>query len=181
MDKKQIKELEKDIRESLILHIEKTILYPYLAQDLNNKGYRKITENEVVISKAEYERSNKLFTYDKPIRNRCIDLITDVKEQTRKETAKEIFNALYKDTLRDGRPAVYKFLSPKDIKDMAKQYGVDLNEQSAKCNMMCKYFREIDYGYRHSKQCYAQKCAPEVTCNGFISDCSKYPKITAED
>ena len=42
----------------------------------------------------------------------------------------------------------------------------------------CKYFKEIDYGYRQSKQCYAQKCAPEVYCNGNVDDCSKYPKIT---
>ena len=41
----------------------------------------------------------------------------------------------------------------------------------------CKYFKEIDYGYRKSKQCYAQKCAPEVNCNGCKRNCEKYPKI----
>ena len=41
----------------------------------------------------------------------------------------------------------------------------------------CRYFKEIDYGYRRSTQCYAQKCAPEVNCNGCKINCEKYPKI----
>ena len=44
----------------------------------------------------------------------------------------------------------------------------------------CEYFKEIDYGYRQSKQCYAQKYAPEVNCNGCKRNCEKYPKIGTE-
>ena len=50
----------------------------------------------------------------------------------------------------------------------------------SKTNKKCKYFRVIDYGYRKSNQCFAQKYAPEVNCNGCMSECEKYPKIGEE-
>ncbi len=95
-----------------------------LAKNLFDRGYRKINENEVIISKEEYEKLKIL----KEGHITCKELLEFV-NSARKETAREIFNALYKDTIRYGRPAVYKFLSPKDIKDMAKQYGVEIGEE----------------------------------------------------
>ena len=135
--------------------------YKGMCENFIDNNYRKINDNEVVISKEEkqkllkgmyeqgkfdaiadlekegkvviikdkYERLNKLFTYDKPLCDRIFNFVTEIKEKTRKETAREIFNALYKDTLRDGRPAVYNMLTPKKIKDMAKQFGVEIGEE----------------------------------------------------
>lgn len=54
-------------------------------------------------------------------------------------------------------------------------------KKAKKSENKCKYFKEIDYGYRQSKQCYAQKCAPEVNCNGHKSNCEKYPKVEVEE
>ena len=56
---KQIEEMAKDIKASLSLHFPKTILYPYIAQDLYACGYRKIPENAVVLTREEYERLGK--------------------------------------------------------------------------------------------------------------------------
>ena len=43
-----------------------------------------------------------------------------------KDTAKEIFQELYNETIKDGIPAVYCMLTPKEIKDRAKRYGVEV-------------------------------------------------------
>ena len=47
-------------------------------------------------------------------------------QQAVKDTAKEILQELYNETIRDGIPAVYCTLTPKEIKDRAKRYGVEV-------------------------------------------------------
>ena len=47
-------------------------------------------------------------------------------ERAVKATAKEILQDLYNETIREGRPAVYCFLTPKEIKDRAERYGVEV-------------------------------------------------------
>ncbi len=150
-----------------------------------DKGYRKINENEVVISKEEYERLKRVETEKDRLYEMKLDLenqliqsglteyigADEIEKQARKETAREIL-----ETVKELYTTPYSCFR-KNILKVAEKYGVDVDEQRTKC----EYFREIDYGYRHSKQCYAQKFAPEVNCNGRISDCSKYPKITAEE
>ena len=50
----------------------------------------------------------------------------DMVQQAVKDTAKEIFQELYNETIKDGIPAVYCMLTPKEIKDRAKRYGVEV-------------------------------------------------------
>ena len=50
----------------------------------------------------------------------------DMVQQAVKNTAKEIFQELYNETINDGIPAVYCMLTPKEIKDRAKRYGVEV-------------------------------------------------------
>ena len=51
---------------------------------------------------------------------------TEIKQQAEKDTAKEIWQELYNETIRCGIPAVYCTLTPKEIKDRAKRYGVEV-------------------------------------------------------
>lgn len=63
---------------------------------------------------------------------RTSELFQELQEEKRayaravKDTAKEIFQKLYNETIKDGIPAVYCFLTPKEIKDRAKRYGVEV-------------------------------------------------------
>ena len=95
-----------------------------------NLGYRKIPEGSVVLSKGE---AQKYYAYKhiEPQIKGCLDREVKLEKQlkeARKETAREILQKLYDETIREGRPAVYKLLSPKDIKELAKQYGVEVEE-----------------------------------------------------
>ena len=99
-------------------------------------------EDDIVISKEEYrylksiEKSYDPFWFCsisgcEGIRKECKDtceMSIFVKEH--KETAEKIFNELYRGTIRNGIPAVYNMLSPKEIKDMAKQFGVEIKENN---------------------------------------------------
>lgn len=49
------KEIYEDIKTILKSHIDKTILYPYIAKDLISLGYQKVDEDKVVVSKEEYD------------------------------------------------------------------------------------------------------------------------------
>ena len=139
----------------------------YVADVIIKQGYRKINENDVVISNETLENDLCSIEWHN---EQVLKLQSDL-ENARKKTAREVLNCV-----KELYTTPY-FCFHENLLKIAEKYGVDLDEQSTKC----EYFREIDYGYRHSKQCYAQKCAPEVNCNGRISDCSKYPKITAEE
>lgn len=58
----------------------------------------------------------------------------------------------------------------KTTKEVFENLAKELKLNSVKLGK-CKYFREVDYGYRQSKQCYAQKFAPEVNCDGCKCRC----------
>ena len=79
------------------------------AERLINAGYRKIPEGSVVLSKEEYEKLCHLayFGYE------------DVKEQGRKETAKEILSLAIK------HDNGYETDMTRFISDLEKQYGVE--------------------------------------------------------
>ena len=93
--------------------------YAY-AESFYNRGYRKIPEGAVVLTreeKQEYENLIKLLIYDKPIKSRVYEVIKGLKDQARKETAREIIEYVYRTTanivLRD---------------KLAKQFGVEVEE-----------------------------------------------------
>ena len=180
MEEKQIEELAKDIgrgcADLVYGSCKDDTCRTCLAKHLIRQGWCKITKNEVVISKEEYEKMKSLYecqkgafmtssigdlpltveglrkavdeisrlrkvevklkegqtiSYTAMINSSYLDRIEELENRLlniQKETAKEIFNALYKDTIREGRPAVYNMLTPNKIKDMAKQYGVEIGE-----------------------------------------------------
>lgn len=116
----------------------------------------ELPEDSVVLSREEAER----------FRGQTVN-IANVKTQERKETARQFIHKLEQLQRCLKQVALNEF-----ILSARKEYGIDLDQDDK-----CKYFKEIDYGYRTSKQCYAQKCAPECTCQGYKSRCEKYPKI----
>lgn len=115
---KQIEEMAKVIKNSLSLHIEKTIIYPYIAQDLYACGYRKLPENAVVLSMEEAER----------FRGQTIN-IAKVKAQARKETAKEILILLGKG-FDETKMTEFKNLPWYKLfyEELKQRYGVEVEE-----------------------------------------------------
>ncbi len=93
---KQIEEIAKDIKDSLLLHFDKTILYPYLAQDLNNKGYRKINENEIVISKEEFWKLSNKFS-----KKELDEIVEFHKSKARKEEKQKLLKEMYEQSKFD--------------------------------------------------------------------------------
>lgn len=61
--KDKIEEMASDIKASLTHHFPKTILYPYIAQDLYALGYRKIPKNAVILDKEEYDEIKQYQSY----------------------------------------------------------------------------------------------------------------------
>ena len=87
--KKQIEEMAKDIKASLTHHLPKTILYPYIAQDMYALGYRKIPEGAVVLTVEEYK---EMVDDVKVSKEKLARIIDSAKAKARKETAREIFD-----------------------------------------------------------------------------------------
>lgn len=122
MDKeKQIEEMYKDC--NTLGRFEK------LFNELIKAGYRKITENEVVISKEEYETLTDIKALQLQVKD-CLNNMSneDIKQieaQARKETAEKI--------LKKGK----EYYDSKEDKGLAfnlfamwieKEFGVDLGE-----------------------------------------------------
>lgn len=88
------------------------------AKELLKYYQPKIPEGSVVISREEkqaYESLAKFFIYDKPIKSRVYEFIKKIKDQVRKETAREILQDF-------DNHGVYS----KDYTDfMRKQFGVE--------------------------------------------------------
>ena len=140
-----------------------------LCKKLSEHYQPKLLENSVVLSKEKYELLVECSSYEgvmKALKN----------EYTKgsKETV-EKYKGFIRELLTNGDDSIttyyggvkYRLIREDDLQELAKQLGIEIGQD----NVKCKYFREVDYGYRKSKQCYAQKSAPEVYCNGCISDC----------
>ena len=82
------------------------------------KGYRKINENEVVISKEEYEKLKIL----KEGHITCEDLLEFV-NSARKEMVKDVLNCI-KELYKNPYSRFHE-----DILKVAEKYGVDLGEE----------------------------------------------------
>jgi hypothetical protein len=134
MDKKQIEELARLIKLPIESWLEDTGAIPYAttyyaelmsrindsAEVVFNENYRKITENEVVISKAEY---NDL----KGLEKRFDDYLIKEIIEARKETAREILKPLYDDCKDDSYGQVVVDFAI--LENLARKYSVDLGEE----------------------------------------------------
>ena len=139
---KQIEEMAKDIpyltldREVFVGATEKRIVGWTLSEEDNKmiakalieQGYRKITENEVVISKKEYEKITKELVTEQRVK----EIAQEFFGKVRKETAREIFNQIIWYAIkRIGQTSGDSFyqISFDRLKDLAKKFGVELGEE----------------------------------------------------
>ena len=102
-----------------------------IAEGLYNAGYRKITENAVVLTKEEYIDLSRNY-------------VTEQIEQVRKETAKDIFQkvvniCIKEEDFQDGtvntqlEPLYFGIMNGcafirDEVKELAEQYGVEVEE-----------------------------------------------------
>lgn len=96
------------------------------AKVLYNANYRKINENEVVISKEEYERLQvelKSLKYTDMFKEAYISQLKDELKQASKETAREIYRNLIElsENPCNDREEIYKAVF--------EPYGVEIGEE----------------------------------------------------
>ena len=110
----QIEEMAKVVKNSLSLHIEKTIIYPYIAQDLYACGYRKLPENAVVLTNEEYIDLSRNY-------------VGEQIDQARKKTAKEFADKLrnkYGKSCSEYYPELIELTSI-ELDELLKEYEVE--------------------------------------------------------
>ena len=115
---KQIEEMAKDYY-GYSIDLEEDC--KFVAEEMYDKGHRKLNEDSVVLSSEEAER----------FRGQTVS-IAKVKAETRKETTEKILNELYVQFSADylvGLRNEYKDWKYADlIKRYAKQFGVEIKE-----------------------------------------------------
>ena len=135
-DKKQIEEMAQIINGSTELD---TIAYyrcMNIAKTLYNAGYRKLSEDSVVLSREKYEMlvnqyKNLEIKYSNLCDNYrlCKDANETLKQNiiiTRNETAEKILRDLYSEATSNVSETVE--LTTFQIEQFAKQYGVEIKE-----------------------------------------------------
>ena len=146
MDKeKQIEEMAKIIRPVLTDRIHIAFIPALdkpIAQELYEQNYRKINENEVVISKGEYiELKEQLKELEEQRDEQAYiteDLIQEKHlwtEQARKEMTEKIFDILYQwldleEIEKYGFVTIQKFDFLRKFREIYKQFGVDLGDNN---------------------------------------------------
>lgn len=114
----QIEEMEKIIDE--LYNVYDTTAGE-IAEGLYNTGYRKIPENAVVLTKEEYIDLSRNY-------------VGEQIEKTRKETAKEIVEKVKGQSetfligYGDGQYDEHKYVSVEYIEELAKQFGLEVEE-----------------------------------------------------
>lgn len=98
-----------------------------IAEIFIKKGYRKIPEGSVVLSKEEYEGKEIVVEMSGGHKLRLTvgkfgEMSRILEESTRKETAKEIFQSLNHLIIKDKTTPLWV---KETIKEIAKQYGVE--------------------------------------------------------
>lgn len=125
-DEKMIEEMAKDIFESKVAIDGTDMLfglfdeddhYHRMARFLYKHNYRKLPKNAVVLTKEEHKQWLK----------DCIESNKVVEERIRRETATEILKAL-KTKQVICSPEEDNFVYMLDINELAKQYGVEVEE-----------------------------------------------------
>ena len=142
MDKeKQIEEMKREIIKTFsteYIYAQSEVMknisdINVLIRSLISKGYRKITENEVVISKEEYEKlkQEQTISYTAMINGSYLDRIGDLENRLlniRKETARKIADELLEHyfALSHLGNCLLEFTK---LQEIVKKYGVDLGEE----------------------------------------------------
>ena len=107
-----------------------------ISEELLKHYQPKLPEDSVVLSreeKQEYENLVKLLIYDKPIKSRVYEVIKDIKERERKETAEKILDQI-KFLVEERNGADIEDLSvdgtilEEILNELAKQYGVEVEK-----------------------------------------------------
>lgn len=95
------------------------------AKTLFEKGYRKIPENAVVLSREDY---NRIRSKERLVIN--LESIKKAEDKTRKETAREILKEFYKEFVAYACVGDYYTDTEivNKIQDLAKKYGVEVEE-----------------------------------------------------
>jgi hypothetical protein len=131
LKQKKIEEIGQDIADicsDMALNCcGSTPCYACIAKRLERKGYRKIPENAVVLTreeKEEYESLIKLLIYDKPIKSRIYEFIKDIKDRIRKETAEKFAERL-KEELENRSPIAGYDLEDLEFDGEIIQEGID--------------------------------------------------------
>lgn len=134
----QIEEMAKDLCKACSIKTCKSEYPPcamaqIVSEDLYNAGYRRVGENAVVLTQEEY---NALMLEQQRLK-KIVDRIPcgyELKDKTRKETAKEIINEIkrkYGKSCSEYYPLLIEITS-EELDDLAKQFGVEElgNEQT---------------------------------------------------
>ena len=125
LEEKQIEEMARDIPSDIVAYDGKSYglhLYieqkQYIAKKLLQQGYRKIPQNNVVLSMEKY---NDLKGLEKKFDDYLIKEIV----ATRNETAKKIFSDLHRLIYSDKTTPIWV---KQQLSEIAKQYGVEIGE-----------------------------------------------------
>ena len=78
-EKEMIEEMAEDIKQSFKKHIDKTLLYPYLAQDMFALGYRNC-KDKVVLNRHEHQQYCAYKIIEPQIKG-CLDRERELKKQ----------------------------------------------------------------------------------------------------
>lgn len=110
-------------------HGKSKILKPYCeyylkAQDLYEKGYRKLPKDSVVLSREEFWKLSNKFS-----KKELDEIVEFHKKKTSKETAEKIFNR-FLSVLKDNRKMGNNFvvLTLNALQDIAKEFGAEIKE-----------------------------------------------------
>ena len=106
------------------------------AEALYNAGYRKLPEESVVLSREEYEVL-KIKEKEKHWLETCMSVWENAKIASSKKTAEKDFNAIIR-ALEERKERVKAFyglnesvgvdIAIRTVKELAKQYGVEIKE-----------------------------------------------------
>lgn len=120
------------------------------AERLYNAGYRKVGENAVVLTREEFDRLNACIKSEEEVRaimeQQMLPMVrqiaakemdkklADITALVRKETAKEFAEGIIKMLWNRGRAAdgkmfEYGDLTSIDVWELAKQYGVEVQDE----------------------------------------------------
>ena len=92
-----------------------------IAEELYNAGYtQKVKDDEVVISKEEYEKLKKHYSFMQDYT--IVEVLEKECEKANKETAREILQALWETT----EPTEGDEWIRQEIKQLAEKYGVEV-------------------------------------------------------
>lgn len=128
---KQIEEMMKDLKEEKLYALINKTSYMRSAENLYEQGYRKIPQDSVVLTREELSKNYvQRELYEHIIKYRCLPpefgkIVNEVKLQTRKETAEEIFSNLHRLIYSDKTTPIWV---KQQLNEIAKQFGVEIKE-----------------------------------------------------